>query len=160
VLRGWLPGSRAEIFMIVCVQRCARASVRIDGQLVGSIDAGLVVLVGVEKGDDDERAETLADRLVDLRIFEDDEGKMNRSARDVDADVLIVSQFTLTARLDRGRRPSFDHAAPPAEARALYEQLVERVRAAGLRTATGVFGARMEVELVNDGPVTFVIEQR
>ena len=146
--------------MIACVQRCARAAVRIDGQLAGSIDAGLVVLVGVEKGDDGERAETLADRLVDLRIFEDDAGKMNRSARDVDADVLIVSQFTLAARLDRGRRPSFDYAAPPAEARALYERLVERVRAAGLHTATGVFGARMEVELVNDGPVTFVIEQR
>ena len=142
------------------MQRCARASVRIDGQLAASIDAGLVVLVGMEKGDDVDRAQTLADRLVDLRIFEDEAGKMNRSARDVGAEVLIVSQFTLAARLDRGRRPSFDHAAWPAEARALYERFVERVRAAGLHTATGVFGARMEVELVNDGPVTFVIEQR
>ena len=120
----------------------------------------MLVLLGVEKGDDDARADALADRLLALRIFEDDAGKMNRSARDVAADVLVVSQFTLAARLDQGRRPSFDRAAAPAEARALYERLVERVRATGLRVATGAFGARMAVELVNDGPVTFVIEQR
>jgi D-tyrosyl-tRNA(Tyr) deacylase len=146
--------------MIACVQRCTRAAVRIEGRLVGSIGAGLLVLVGIEKGDDGARAEALADRLVELRIFEDEAGRMNRSARDIGAGVLIVSQFTLAARLDRGRRPSFDHAAPPADAEPLYGRFVERVRATGLRTATGAFGARMEVELVNDGPVTFVIDQR
>ena len=146
--------------MIACVQRCSRAAVRVEARLVGSIGAGLLVLLGIEKGDDGGRADTLADRLMELRLFEDVAGRMNRSARDVGAEVLIVSQFTLAARLDRGRRPSFDHAAPPAEARALYERLVERVRAAGLRTQTGAFGARMSVELVNDGPVTFVVEQR
>jgi len=146
--------------MIACVQRCSRAAVRVEARLVGSIGAGLLVLVGIEKGDDGARADALADRLVELRIFEDESGRMNRSARDIGADVLIVSQFTLTARLDRGRRPSFDQAALPAEAKALYDRLVERVRAAGLRTATGAFGVSMSVELVNDGPVTFVIEQR
>jgi D-aminoacyl-tRNA deacylase len=146
--------------MIACVQRCSRAAVRVETRLVGSIGTGLLVLVGIEKGDDDARADALADRLVELRIFEDESGRMNRSARDIGADVLIVSQFTLAARLDRGRRPSFDQAALPAEAEALYDRLVERVRATGLRTATGAFGASMSVELVNDGPVTFVIEQR
>ena len=146
--------------MIACVQRCSRAAVRVETRVVGSIGAGMLVLVGIEKGDDGARADALADRLVELRIFEDDSGRMNRSARDIGAEVLIVSQFTLTARLDRGRRPSFDQAAHPAEAEPLYERLVERVRVTGLRTATGAFGASMSVELVNDGPVTFVIEQR
>lgn len=146
--------------MIACVQRCARASVRVEGRLVGSIGAGLLVLVGIEKGDGDAQADALADRLVDVRVFDDESGRMSRSARNIGAELLVVSQFTLAARLDRGRRPSFDHAAPPAEAQPLYERLVERVRAAGLRTATGAFGARMAVELTNDGPVTFVIEQR
>src|SRR5262245_28958725 len=146
--------------MIACVQRCTRAAVHIEGRLVSSIGAGLLVLVGIEEGDDGARAEALADRLVELRIFEADAGRMNRSARDIGAEVLIVSQFTLAARLDRGRRPSFDDAAPPADAEPLYRRLVERVLATGLRTATGAFGARMEVELVNDGPVTFLIEQR
>jgi D-tyrosyl-tRNA(Tyr) deacylase len=146
--------------MIACVQRCARAAVRVEGRLVGSIGTGLLVLVGIENGDDGARAEALADRLVGLRTFEDESGRMSRSARDIGAEFLIVSQFTLAARLDRGRRPSFDQAAPPAVAEPLYERLVERVRATGLRTTTGAFGARMAVELVNDGPVTFVIEQR
>ena len=131
--------------MIACVQRCSRAAVRVEARLVGSIGAGLLALVGIEKGDDGARADALADRLVELRIFEDESGRMNRSARDIGADVLIVSQFTLTARLDRGRRPSFDQAALPAEAKALYDRLVERVRAAGLRTATGAFGVSMSV---------------
>ena len=146
--------------MIACVQRCTRAAVHVEGRLVGSIGAGLLVLVGIEKDDDGARAEALADRLVELRIFEDPSGRMDRSARDAGAELLIVSQFTLAARLDRGRRPSFDQAAPPAVAEPLYERLIERVRATGLRIATGAFGARMAVELVNDGPVTFVIEQR
>ncbi len=146
--------------MIACVQRCARAEVRVDGRVTGAIGRGLLVLVGVEKGDDPARADALADRLLHLRIFEDEGGKMNRSAADVCGGMLIVSQFTLAASLDRGRRPSFDRAAPPSEARVLYERLVERLRASTLVIATGSFGARMAVELVNDGPVTFLLEER
>ena len=146
--------------MIACVQRCSRAEVRVAERGVGSIGAGLLVLLGVEKGDDEARAVALAERLLGLRIFEDAAGKMNRSAREVGAELLIVSQFTLVARLDRGRRPSFDRAAPAALARGLYERLVDCVRASGLRVATGAFGARMAVELVNDGPVTFLLEER
>jgi D-tyrosyl-tRNA(Tyr) deacylase len=145
--------------MIACVQRCSRAEVRVAERGVGSIGAGLLVLLGVEKGDDEAGADALAERLLGLRIFEDADGKMNRSAREVGAELLIVSQFTLVARLDRGRRPSFDRAAPAEHARALYERLVACVRASGLRVATGTFGARMALELVNDGPVTFLLEE-
>src|SRR6516162_2816638 len=112
--------------MIACVQRYTRAAVHVDGRLVGSIGAGLLVLVGIEKGDDGARAKALADRLVELRIFDDDSGRMNRSAREIGAEFLIVSQFTLAARLDRGRRPSFDYAAPPLEAELIYGRFVER----------------------------------
>lgn len=133
---------------------------RVEDHVVGSIGKGLLVLVGIEVGDGEARADALADRLVRLRIFEDAAGKMNASVLEAGGAMLIVSQFTLAASLDRGRRPSFDRAAPPAEARALYERLVRRVRDAGLRVATGSFSARMAVELVNDGPVTFVLEQR
>jgi len=145
--------------MIACVQRCSRAEVRVAERGVGSIGAGLLVLLGVEKGDDEAGVDALAERLLGLRIFEDADGKMNRSAREVGAELLIVSQFTLVARLDRGRRPSFDRAAPAEHARALYERLVACVRASGLRVATGTFGARMALELVNDGPVTFLLEE-
>ena len=145
--------------MIACVQRCSRAEARVAERGVGSIGAGLLVLLGVEKGDDEAGADALAERLLGLRIFEDADGKMNRSAREVGAELLIVSQFTLVARLDRGRRPSFDRAAPAEHARALYERLVACVRASGLRVATGTFGARMALELVNDGPVTFLLEE-
>ena len=145
--------------MIACIQRCARADVRVEDRSVGSIGRGLLVLLGVEKGDDALRADRLADRLLDLRVFDDADGKMNRSARDTGAELLVVSQFTLVARLDRGRRPSFDRAAPPADAEALYERIVARLRLSGLRVAIGSFGARMAVELVNDGPVTFLLEE-
>lgn len=146
--------------MIACVQRCSRAEVRVEAQTVGSIGYGLLVLLGVEKGDDRARADRLAARLLTLRIFEDEQGKMNRSVEDAAAELLVVSQFTLVAAIDRGRRPSFDRAAAADEARALYERLIERLRASGLGVATGSFGARMAVELVNDGPVTFLIEER
>jgi D-tyrosyl-tRNA(Tyr) deacylase len=146
--------------MIACVQRCTRAEVRVAERSIGSIGRGLLVLLGVEKGDDQARADRLAARLLELRVFEDSEGKLNRSARETGAELLVVSQFTLVARLDRGRRPSFDRAAPPTEANALYERIVEHLRSSGLRVATGSFGARMEVELVNDGPVTFLVEER
>ena len=146
--------------MVACVQRCSRAAVRIEDRVSGSIGRGLLLLVGVEKGDDGARAEKLAERLLVLRIFEDANGRMNRSVCDVGGEILVVSQFTLAASLDRGRRPSFDRAAPPEEARALYERVVGRLRASGLRIATGSFGARMAVEVVNDGPVTFLVEER
>lgn len=146
--------------MIACVQRCSGAEVRVGERLVGAIARGLVVLVGVEKGDDDARADALGDRLCALRIFDDDSGKMNRSIQEAGGEMLLVSQFTLTADLDRGRRPSFDRAAPAAEAKRLLDRLAERLRGSGLPVATGEFGARMAVRLVNDGPATFVIEQR
>ncbi len=146
--------------MIACVQRCSRASVRVEDRDSGAIGRGLLVLVGVEMGDDGARADRLAERLLGLRIFEDETGRMNRSVCDVGAEVMVVSQFTLAASLDRGRRPSFDRAAPPEEARVLYERMIDRLRASGLRIATGSFGARMAVELVNDGPVTFLLEER
>jgi D-tyrosyl-tRNA(Tyr) deacylase len=146
--------------MVACVQRCSRAVVRIEDRVLGSIARGLLLLVGVEKGDDHVRAEALAERILGLRVFEDENGRMNRPVCDVRGEILVVPQFTLAASLDRGRRPSFDRAAPPEEARALYERVVDRLRASGLRVATGSFGARMAVELVNEGPVTFLLYER
>jgi len=146
--------------MIACVQRCSRAAVRVAERTVGAIGPGLCVLVGVERGDDERRAEALAGRLLSLRIFDDEGGKMNRSVADVRGELLVVSQFTLAADLARGRRPSFDAAAPPEEARRLVDHLANRLRASGATVATGEFGARMAVELVNDGPATFVITLR
>jgi D-aminoacyl-tRNA deacylase len=143
--------------MIACVQRCSRAEVRVEGGVIASIERGLLVLLGVEKGDDERRADGLAEKLLHLRIFEDEQSRMNRSALDSGAEMLIISQFTLAASLERGRRPSFDRAAPPEEAKRLYERVAEQLRGSGLRVATGSFGARMEVELVNQGPVTFVL---
>lgn len=145
--------------MIACVQRCTRAEVRIAGATVAAIGRGFVVLLGVVKGDLTANADAIADRLAVFRIFEDEQGKMNRSILESGGEALVVSQFTLAARTDKGRRPSFDSAAPPPEAEALYLRVVERLRAAGVAVATGTFGARMEVELVNDGPVTFIVEE-
>jgi D-tyrosyl-tRNA(Tyr) deacylase len=146
--------------MIACVQRCSRAEVRVGERLVGAITRGLVVLVGVEKGDDDARADAFGDRLCGLRIFDDESGKMNRSIHEAGGAMLLVSQFTLAADLDRGRRPSFDRAAPAAEAKRLLERLAEGLRRSGVPIATGEFGAHMAVHLVNDGPATFVIAER
>jgi D-tyrosyl-tRNA(Tyr) deacylase len=126
----------------------------------GEIASGLLVLVGIAAGDTRAEADYMADKLVNLRIFSDDEGRMNRSALDVGASLLLVSQFTLYGDCRKGRRPSFDAAAPPAVARELYEYVVSAVRAKGLRTETGVFQAHMEVELVNDGPVTLLLESQ
>jgi D-tyrosyl-tRNA(Tyr) deacylase len=140
------------------IQRVTRASVRIDGKLAAEIGAGLLVLVGIAAADLPSHAEYLADKLVNLRIFPDPEGRMNRSALDVNASVLLVSQFTLYGDCRKGRRPSFDAAALPGPARELYEYVVTKVREKGLVTETGVFQAHMEVELVNDGPVTLLLE--
>ena len=144
--------------MKAVVQRVSRASVVVAGDEVGAIDAGLLVLLGVAKGDTGEQAAWMAKKIVSLRIFEDEEGRMNRSVAETGGSVLAVSQFTLLGDARKGRRPSFVAAAPPEEARALYEDLVAEVAAQGVRVATGVFQAHMEVSLVNDGPVTLILD--
>ena len=140
------------------IQRVSRASVTVEGKKEGAIGAGLLVLIGIAATDTAQNAEYLAEKLVHLRIFPDEAGKMNRSALDVNAELLLISQFTLYGDCRKGRRPSFDAAAAPAVARDLYEYVVGRVREHGLKTETGVFQAHMEVELVNDGPVTLLLE--
>jgi D-aminoacyl-tRNA deacylase len=147
-------------FMRAVLQRVERASVDVDGETVGSIGSGLLVLLGVAKGDTHAHADYLADKILNLRIFSDDAGKMNRSVIEAGGDVLVVSQFTLYGDCRKGRRPSFDDAAPPELARPLYEYFVERLRAGNLPVATGVFQASMKISLVNDGPVTFVLESK
>jgi D-tyrosyl-tRNA(Tyr) deacylase len=141
------------------VQRVRRACVRVDGRVVGEIDRGMVVLLGVMRGDGATQAQRLAQRIAAFRFFPDAEDRMNRSALEVAASALVISQFTLAADGRKGRRPSFDAAAPPQTAEGLYEGFVAALAATGLTTATGRFGARMEVELVGDGPVTFVLEE-
>jgi len=142
----------------VLLQRVSRAAVRVEGETVGSIGAGLLVLLGVEQGDGEADADYLADKSAELRIFPDDEGKMNRSVEDAGGELLVVSQFTLAACTRRGRRPSYSRAAPPELAVPLYERFAARLRGRGLRVAEGVFQAMMEVELVNDGPVTVLLD--
>jgi D-tyrosyl-tRNA(Tyr) deacylase len=140
------------------VQRVSRAKVTVNGWTSGEIGLGLLVLLGVGQTDSEADANYLADKIAGLRIFEDGDGKMNRSVRDVGGSVLAVSQFTLYGDVRRGKRPSFDDAAPPEPARRLYELFVERLRTAGLRCETGRFQEMMEVELVNDGPVTILLD--
>ena len=144
--------------MKTLLQRVSRAEVRVDGRAVGAVGRGLLVLLGVEHGDTEADADRQADKTAELRIFPDDEGKMNRSVVEAGGSVLVVSQFTLAASTRRGRRPSFDAAAPPELARALYERYASRLRERGIPVATGVFQAMMEVELVNDGPVTILLD--
>lgn len=144
--------------MRLVVQRVQRASVTIGGNLAGAIGRGVVVLVGIRSSDSDRQIEFLADKLVHLRIFADDDDKMNRSILDVGGEMLVVSQFTLYGDCRKGRRPSFTGAASPEIAIPLYERFVERLRQTGLFVATGVFGATMQVELVNDGPVTLILD--
>lgn len=145
--------------MRAVVQRVSRASVSIDGREVGAIGKGLLVLLGVARGDDRSKVAWMADKIAGLRVFADEEGKMNRDLASIGGEVLVVSQFTLYGDVSRGRRPSFVEAAPPEEAIPLYQAFVAALRERGLRVATGEFGAMMQVELVNDGPVTLVIEK-
>ena len=140
--------------MRALLQRVSHASVTVDEQVVGQIGKGLLVLLGVGQDDSEVQVKTLADKIVHLRIFEDDEGKMNRSLLDIGGEVLVVSQFTLYADIRKGRRPSFTDAAPPAIAEPLVERFQEAIAAYGIKVAGGVFGAMMEVELINQGPVT------
>ena len=144
--------------MHALLQRVTEASVTIDGSRIATIGAGLLVFVGVFPADSTEVAERLADRTLDLRIFADAAKPMNRSVVDVGGAVLVVSQFTLAADTSNGRRPSFTSAAPPEQARALYEVFVERVRRRIGHVETGRFGADMQVALINDGPVTFLLD--
>jgi D-tyrosyl-tRNA(Tyr) deacylase len=144
--------------MKLVIQRVSRAEVRVGGEAVGRIGRGLLVLVGAEKGDGAAQAEEAARKVAGLRVFEDESGKMNLAMADVGGSVLAVSQFTLSADLSRGRRPGFEHALPAEEARPLYEHFCRALELSGATVATGVFGAMMEVELVNDGPATFLLE--
>ena len=144
--------------MRAVVQRVSRAKVTVNEWIAGEIGMGLLVLLGVGQADTEADVSYLAEKIAGLRIFEDDDGKMNRSVREVGGSVLAVSQFTLYGDVRRGKRPSFDDAAPPDHARRLYELFVERIRAAGLRCETGRFQEMMQVELVNDGPVTILLD--
>ena len=146
--------------MKLVVQRVTRASVTVADRVVGRIGAGWLVLIGVAKGDSDEDSDRMAEKVAHLRAFEDEAGKMNRSVSEMGGSVLVVSQFTLLGDCRGGRRPSFIEAAEPAEAERLYLRFVDRLRALGLTTETGIFRADMAVELVNDGPVTLLVESR
>jgi D-aminoacyl-tRNA deacylase len=146
--------------MRAVVQRVSRAEVRIDGRTVGKIAQGLVVLLGVANGDSEVDASQLVDRIIGMRIFADDAGKMNLSIAQVEGALLVVSQFTLIADTNSGRRPSFIKAAAPYDARRLYEHFLSLARAREVKVETGEFGATMEVELVNDGPVTIILDSR
>ena len=146
--------------MRAVVQRVSRSAVSVGGEVVGAVERGLLVLLGVAPGDTEAEARWLADKVVGLRIFPDDEGKMNRDVAAAGGGVLVVSQFTLYGDCRKGRRPSFIGAAPPELAEPLYEAFVAAVRANGLPAATGRFGAMMQVELVNDGPVTLIVDSR
>ncbi len=144
--------------MRAVVQRVSRCRVTVEGEVIGEIGAGLLVLLGVSKTDNEATADYLVEKTIGLRIFEDAEGKMNLSVQESGGAVLVVSQFTLYGDVRRGRRPSFDGAARPEEAKQLYEYFVGKVRSAGLRCETGQFQAMMEVELVNSGPVTILLD--
>lgn len=144
--------------MRVLVQRTTGAEVWIDNALHGKTAVGLLLLLGTKTGDTEESCAVLADKVVNLRIFEDSNGKMNLSALDLGAEIMIVSQFTLYADTKKGRRPSFTEALEPVEAERLYNRFVELVRASGLMVQTGVFGARMDVKFTNHGPVTIILE--
>lgn len=143
--------------MIGLIQRVKKASVTIDDELFSSINAGILVLYGVEKGDEKEKAEKIADKISKLRIFEDENGKMNKSIKDISGEVLVVSQFTLAGNCAKGTRPSFDRAELHEKANEMYEYFIKQLQDKGLPVKTGVFGAMMDVELINDGPVTFIL---
>lgn len=144
--------------MRAVIQRVSRAQVRVDGEITGKIDRGLLVLLGVGKGDTPAEGSFLLNKIIHLRIFEDEEGKMNLSLLDCGGELMIISQFTLYADCRQGRRPSFTEAGPPEAARSLYESFVDQAKRHGIGVATGVFQARMEVELVNSGPVTILLD--
>ena len=146
--------------MRAILQRVKEAKVTVEGKVVGQIQKGIVLLVGAKIGDTEEDAKYLADKCVNLRIFEDQDQKMNLSAKDVGAEVLVVSQFTLYADTRKGRRPSFTNALAPALAEKLYLEFIEQIKAKGLKTESGIFGAKMLVEIFNWGPVTLILDSK
>jgi D-aminoacyl-tRNA deacylase len=146
--------------MKAVLQRVSRASVSVDGQEVGSIGDGLLILLGVERGDSERDSEFLARKSAEMRIFADEAGKMNRSVQEIGGSVLLISQFTLPAEWKKGRRPSFTRAAQPADAIRLYEHFALTLRSLDVPVQTGVFAAMMEVSLVNDGPVTLILDHQ
>jgi D-tyrosyl-tRNA(Tyr) deacylase len=146
--------------MRIVLQRVTSGRVDIAGETVGSIGVGLVILLGVTQSDQKEDADYLADKVVKLRIFPDEGGRMNRDLLEAGGSLLVVSQFTLYGDCRKGRRPSFDHAAPAEQARALYEYFVQRLKSSNIAVDTGVFQADMEIHLINDGPVTFILDSR
>mgnify|MGYP000530738010 CR=1 FL=1 len=146
--------------MRAVIQRVKKACVRVDNEIKGEIDSGILVFLGIGKNDGQEDIQYLVDKIVNLRIFEDKEGKMNLSAFDLDKELLIVSQFTLYGDCRKGRRPGFFTAAPPDKAMGLYENFLEKAAETGLRVASGQFQAVMEVELINDGPVTLLLDSK
>lgn len=144
--------------MRALLQRVIRASVTVDGQTVGEIEHGLLILLGIGHGDGESQIKTMSEKIVHLRIFEDDEGKMNRSLLDINGQALVVSQFTLYADARKGRRPGYTDAAPPALAEPLVERFKDAIASFGVEVAGGIFGAYMQVELLNDGPVTLWLD--
>ncbi len=146
--------------MKAVIQRVNQASVEVDGKVVGEIGTGLVVLLGIAVDDEQADADYLADKIIRMRIFGDDEGKMNLSLMEVGGEILVISQFTLYASTRKGRRPSFTHAAPPETAIPLYEYFIQQIEAQGISVARGIFGAMMLVKIFNDGPVTIILESQ
>jgi D-tyrosyl-tRNA(Tyr) deacylase len=146
--------------MIAVIQRCSRGKVTVSEKVVGEIDNGLVILLGVQKGDTEKDADFLVNKISGLRIVSDESDKMNLSIKDVDGSALVISQFTLCGDLKKGRRPSFVNAAPPEDGNRLYEYFMAELNQSGVQVQSGEFGARMNVELVNDGPVTFVLNSK
>jgi D-tyrosyl-tRNA(Tyr) deacylase len=145
--------------MISVIQRVQKASVTIDNRVHSSITSGLLVLLGIHQNDTIDEVDWMSEKIVKLRIFEDDEGKMNRSVMDCSGSILVVSQFTLLGDLKKGTRPSFTNAAKPETAIPLYESMIQKIKAYEITTETGMFGADMKVELINDGPVTIILER-
>ena len=146
--------------MKIVIQRVSQASVKVGREIVGEISQGLLLLVGIEENDEKEDAEWLSKKILDLRIFSDEEGKMNRSVKDINGEILCVSQFTLIADYKKGNRPSFIKAAKPEKAVPLFEYFKGLIKSSGLKTESGVFGADMKVSLLNDGPVTIVMDSK
>lgn len=146
--------------MRVVIQRVSKASVSVEGTVVGSIDKGLLVLLGVGQDDDEKDLDYLCDKIANLRIFEDENGKMNKSLVDIKGELLVVSQFTLYGDVRKGRRPNFMNAAEPKKAECMYLEFVNKIRKTGIKVETGKFGEHMHVELINDGPVTILLDSK